>query len=371
MAKNDTLRDSLEDAFEEVQEAEDEQDLGLEGGEVEEAEEADFEEIDGDVDDDEGADVDDDEGADDEEADEDTDTDTDEATDEDTDDDSDDTDGDSGGDESPAPVSWTESGKKAWDKLPQEAKAEVYRREAQINNVLRESAADRQFVDQYLGVMQPYMPLMQQFGAAPLQVIDNFMQTGAVLRTGSPQDKAAMVAQIVNDYDIDIETLDNAISGRIQERQRTGFDPRRVEEVIQRTMGQYMPQGQPQAAPQGGTAPVNVPQEGELEAFAAEAPFYTEVREQMADFFDYAEANRQRMTLQQAYDMALAMRPDLRKAQQQQEAAGNAKANKRRLAKKRRAGKSLRGSSGSNAPRGKKGRTLRDDILSAMDEVDD
>jgi len=367
VAKEVTMRETIEASFEEIDEELDDGDL--EAGGAEELEDEGFEEeAEDDADADESADDDADEGSE-------TDGDAYDPADDDAnldagDDGADDSGGGDNTNQVPPPVSWRGEGKEAWANVPPAAQAEIYRREQEINNTLRETAQDRQFVGQYLNTMQPYMGLLQQRGVAPLAAIQNFMQTGAVLSTGDPQAKAQMVAQIIEEYGVDIPHLDDILSTSANNPQ--GQDN---SQVIQRAvqqqmapMNQWIQQQNNQVQQQNNQQAANINRQ--IGEFASTHEHYDDVKMQMADFFDVAQANQQSLNLEQAYEMALNLRPDLRKVAQQKMKAAQAKANKIKMAKKRRAASSLSNSDGGPRGGGRKSNTMHNDILSAIDELE-
>jgi hypothetical protein len=268
-----------------------------------------------------------------------------------------------------APASWTPEAREAWKKIPPNARAEIQRRENELGRVFRETAQDRQFVDQYLNLMEPYMPMLRSSGIAPLEAVGRFMNTAQVLQSGTTAQKAQMVSSIINDYKVDLQTLDTVLAGMPVPQQAQQLAP---DAMIQQQLApvysfmQEVQRGRQQVAQRTAQQ-----QQAEIQAFAKDKEFFQDLAPIMADFMDVAASRGQEMDLNVAYGMALNSRPDIQKVMQQRAAAGNAAGNKRKLGRKRRAASSVRDSS--TGPRGSSGKTrsLRDDILGAMEDAED
>ncbi len=243
----------------------------------------------------------------------------------------------------PGPVAWRAAAKQHWAELPPEVRQEVARREKDISTGLRESADARRFQGDLEQAVEPYRPLMQGAGVDPLTATKNLWQMAATLQVGNPQQKAQMVAQIIRQNQVDIETLDGLLAGQGTPQEAGGADPG-IAQVIQRELApvrEFM--GNVQQARQTREQQTFTDAQTEMEAFAADPEniFFEDVRDDMADIVELSAKRGENLTFKQAYDRALAMRPDLAQAVQQHQGRRAAVETAGTLARKKRAASSL------------------------------
>lgn len=218
----------------------------------------------------------------------------------------------------PGPIAWRAAAKQHWGKLPAEVRQEVARREKDISQGLRDSADARRFQEQFTQEVQPYEPLMRASGVDPMTATKNLWQMAATLQTGNVQQKAGLVAQIIQQNGIDLQTLDGILAGQVAPQGGQGQDPA-IAQMIQRELApvrQFM--GSIQEARQQREQQTAQTAEEEIQTFAADEQnvFFEDLREDMADMMDLANQRGRKMSLKQAYDRALAMRPELLEATQ-------------------------------------------------------
>ena len=113
-----------------------------------------------------------------------------------------------------APASWKKEAKGDWAALPLHVRQEVYKREMEVERVLKETAPIRQQIQEIQNVVSPYMARIQSAGVTPVQAMNELFKADFVLATGTPQSKAQMMAKLVKDYGVNIEDLDAAIVAR-------------------------------------------------------------------------------------------------------------------------------------------------------------
>jgi hypothetical protein len=155
---------------------------------------------------------------------------------------------------------------------------------------------------------------------------------------GSPQQKAEIVAGLIGQFGIDINTLDNMLVGRAAppEVQQQSAVQQAVQQAVapyQQTMAGIQQQQQQQAQ----QAQNVVAQE--VNTFGAAHEFYKDVRPDMIKILDSAAATSQEMSMEDAYTMACNLHPQIAPIM----AARN---NKTSLADKRRAAVSISGGQG-------------------------
>lgn len=227
-----------------------------------------------------------------------------------------------------APASWRPDIREHWGSLPEPVRAEIARREVEVQRTLQETAEARKTVESIDRVIAPYMPFIKAEGANPLQAIDNMMSTAAKLRTGTAPELATMMAGLINQFGTGrfgnafIEQLDSALAG-----QAPRVDPQQaaVEQVInQRLAPMQNMLTQFQQAQQMQQQQVAQRAQDEVARFLGEAEFGDDVREDMADLLEAAQRKGQSLTLQQAYEKACYLNDSVRSVMQQRQAAKGA-----------------------------------------------
>lgn len=88
-----------------------------------------------------------------------------------------------------APSSWKPAAKAVWANLPQEVRAEIYRREGDFhvgNKPLKDNADFGQRMRQ---VIEPFRQMVEAEGGTPEKSIENYFRTAATLRQGTQEQK--------------------------------------------------------------------------------------------------------------------------------------------------------------------------------------
>jgi hypothetical protein len=206
-----------------------------------------------------------------------------------------------------APASWKPAEKAEWDKVPESVRAAVMRRETETSRALSQSAEARKFSQRFEETIHPYRPLMDAYGVKdPVDAIGPLLATRAALEIGTPTQKAQLVANLIHQFGVDISALDNFLAN-----------------------GPQTPPQAPPVQPQNHFDPTQHPalqplfslaeqfkgyQQQKVEAAVAEVSsleHFETVREDMADVLERAYKAGRVMTMQEAYNRAVAMNPDL------------------------------------------------------------
>lgn len=227
-----------------------------------------------------------------------------------------------------APSGWKAAAREKWKDVPPDIKAEIHRREANIRDVLQETANQRKFAEDFNQMIRPFEPLLASQNADPLGATKSFFQTAAGLVLGTPTQKAQIVSNIIKEYGVDIGELDNVLSGQMAPNSEGNPDPaltRMLDErfaPIQNFMGEFAQMRQQYNANQQTTM------EQELSQFAESHEFFEDVREDMADLLDLASSRKKTLSLEDAYERALQLHPDIIKIiQERKDAAALASVN--------------------------------------------
>ena len=212
--------------------------------------------------------------------------------------------------------------------------AEAERRESDFHKGLSDFKSHSERAKQYDAAIAPYQQHLQRLGVDAPTAIQALMKADVTLRTSDPATKAQYFAQLAREYGIDL--------GQVQ--QPTPQDPQTaylMNQLNELRQTQQMWQNQIQQQEQ-------MKAQQELQLFgSAERPHFDAVRNDMADLLETGKAT----TLQEAYDMAVWMRPDVRQSlidQQLADAQRKALAQAQQQRAKTAAG-SVKGSSPSSA----------------------
>ncbi len=241
------------------------------------------------------------------------------------------------------PVDWAPEVKAKFGDLAPEVQAAIAERERGINETLQQTADIRHQYDNFNQMINPYLPLMQAEGVSdPAVAIKGLLETTAALQMGNPQQKAQKIAGLIQHYGVDIETLDNLLSGQpAANPQMNQFEQMLnqrlapVDQLLQRANQAQAQQVQQQQAEASQT----------IEQFAADPKniHFEAVRNTMADFLDMASSRGQQMTIQEAYDRSCALDPAISASVMQERAQQAALGQEGMLAGKKNAASSIHG----------------------------
>lgn len=240
------------------------------------------------------------------------------------------------------PVSWKPTAKEVWSKLPAEARSEIARREKEMSQFISQNDHHRRFNEQFAQTVKPFENLIRAQNSTPLQAVRNLMTTAAGLATGNKQQKAQIVADIIANYGIDIETLDLTLSGKgAQIRQNSG--PGDVNpQILQMIQPIYGFMDEVRQAREMHEQRRQQEADSLVENFA-DRPYFDDLREEMADILDIAARRGLEMTIEQAYEKAIALNPEVSEIIAKQKAAEKARETGTRLAKARRLASTITG----------------------------
>lgn len=205
-----------------------------------------------------------------------------------------------------APRSWSPAVREHWGVLPREVKDQILKREGEVTRLVNESNQARKVAESLERTIQPYRAFIP---GDPLQAVENVFRTLTQLQTAPAQNKAAIVANIIKSYGVDVNALADALDGQpVQQAQPHGGEYRdpRVDQLLQ----------QMEAQQQRTTKTLTTRAQQELEAFANNAEFLDDVREDMVVLLETGRAT----TYQDAYRKACAMNEEVGKVLSQRKA---------------------------------------------------
>ena len=256
-----------------------------------------------------------------------------------------------------APAQWKPAVREKWNQLPREVQEEVLRREGDSMRLIGSVGPKIRLADEINGHIQPFAERLQANGVSPSAFIGDVFNSVKALTSSNPQEKAEVVANMIQSYGIDVRMLDAMLSHRLQQPQEV-VEARRLAARAESTIHQHQQTIEHQSALEAEKA---------LAAFGADPKheFLDDVRDLMADLI---EANRA-TSLDDAYSAAIWAHPDTRKILLQREAQVRTEAKATRAAAARKASSSVHGApAGSATTPTKANMSVREAVEAAFDE---
>ena len=208
-----------------------------------------------------------------------------------------------------------------WEKAPPELRQAIAQREADfergINNYKSRDAEAKQITD----LFQPYEWMLRNENATPATAIAPLLQTAALLRTGTPQQKSQAVAQMIQQFQIPLDQVASHFGGEQPQPQDNHYN-QLAQQVQQLT--QHITQSQYDAQKQNESRALSV-----IQQFAADPAnaHFEAVQDRMLSLLQAPHVlgdtgnMSEREKLQLAYDTAIRLDQGLSQqifAQQQQ-----------------------------------------------------
>ena len=209
-----------------------------------------------------------------------------------------------------APQAWRGPQKAKWETLDPDVRQEVIRREREITRTLNESAQARHFATNFHQAIQPYMARIQTQGGDPIRAVQSLLAADHMLSTAPKGQRAQLMAKLINDYGVDVAELDAALSGQ----------PRKnpvVDEFGQILQQRLAPIEQFLSAQQQRERQLAQQQQAEMQetiermATDPQYPYFDAVRDTMADIIDIMAKKGKTISLQECYNKAVAMDPQV------------------------------------------------------------
>ena len=211
-----------------------------------------------------------------------------------------------------APQSWKPAEKAKWATLDPDIRQEVLRRERQVTQALNETAQARSIANEFAQTVQPYMARIQSLGVQPVQAVGELLKADYLLSSAPPPQRAAFMAKLIQDYGVDIQQLDLALSG-----QSSQVDPvqAKVDELLQQRLAPLNDfvklQKQQVEEAERQRAEAAAAEVAAMSANTTEFPHFERVRDQMADWIEFAQKKNIHMDLKTAYNKAIMSDPEL------------------------------------------------------------
>ena len=210
-----------------------------------------------------------------------------------------------------APASWSKEGRELFTGADPKLREYIMQRDRQqqegVAKLKHEYEGKAKFAEEMWGEIAPYQQLIESEGGTPAGAVRELLQTAALMRQGTPQQKAQALYQIARQFNV-------PLSG---EQPETPSDPRydALQQELQSVRNEFG-QFRQSAADQQTQA-----LQAEVDAFKAEHPHFEAVRATMGRLIQSGEAEG----LKDAYEKAVWLNPDIRESTlSEQEAAKEA-----------------------------------------------
>lgn len=216
-----------------------------------------------------------------------------------------------------APGSWQPAAREHWAKLPVEAQSEIVRRERETAIALQESAEARQFRQKFAEATTPYEPLFRAQGVDAMQATQFLLQQYSAMSTAPVHTRAQTLANWIRTFlpgDEGVQLLSTALASAPQQAPQQYQPPvmrdPRVDEIYARITQAEQERARSLQA-----------QAGEAISEVENEEFFNDVRLIMADLVEVAGRNGLRLSLQDAYNRAVMMHPEISRVIEQRKVA--------------------------------------------------
>lgn len=258
------------------------------------------------------------------------------------------------------PEFWPQARKDKFNSLAPDVQEMMLDRESEVEKGFTKMDEDRNFGKTLKEVITPYMATIQAEGGTPQGAVKDLLNTAYVLRTGSPQQKAAIVQQVIKQYGINPQLLgisqtQEQASGAQGQQQHAAIPHVNPEEIKRSIMNELQ------------TQQMNDRISQELKAFTEDTKNVhfsnSAVKDYMSSLLGAGKANN----FQDAYDQAVWLVPEIRSALIAAQTQPQQAQRTQEIAAKKKAGSSVSGSPGIVVPNsGNPNRSLREELEANM-----
>ena len=218
------------------------------------------------------------------------------------------------------PSSWKKDYHEIWKTADPKLQEYAYQREEQMRAGVEPLIAKAQFADSMHEVMQPYMNTIRGLGIEPAQAVKALMEADHTLRNSDPQTRMNYFMQLAQSYGINLGNqpmapVDNTVYSLQNELNKIRGEIGSWKEMQEQQQNQVLL--------------------SEINSFAQKHEYFEEARPMMIEVLNRGLAQ----TLEDAYDKAIRLTPELFETVQQQH---NAKLHQQRSMEANRAAKAAR-----------------------------
>lgn len=274
------------------------------------------------------------------------------------------------------PAGWGPAAREQWGKLPAEVQREVAKRERETAQVLERSAQERkqaegarQLASEFVSAVRPFEAMIRAEGSNPIQAVDNLLRTAYQLRTAPPAHKAQLVAAMCKQFGVPLDALDAALAGQApaqgqpqaQPQQYAQPTPPKAQEFRDPRLDQLLARQEQMLHQQ---------YRSETDKFAEDHEFYADVAADMADFVEAAAKRKVDLSLEDAYNRAIALHPEIQQVIQQRAAVKSAATVQAATQRAKAAASSVKPHPAQAAPSASGPKSLRDQLKASWDHAE-
>lgn len=252
-----------------------------------------------------------------------------------------------------APFGWSAENKAKFNALPPEIQDQVLLREDETHKTITKHDEERNLGKSMKEVISPYMAIIQAEGGTPQGAVKDLLNTAYVLRTGTPQQKLGLLAQVATQYGVDLREV-----AQVQMQPGTQGDPayQALQKQVQDLQGRL--QKQDDLHKQSEDAKIS----SLYHAFAADPKNVHSSNPKVQAFMATVLNGGHAESYQDAYDQAINAIPEIRSTLTPVQTQDHAK-RQQELEAKKTAGSSISGGPGlSVANTGNPNRSLREEL---------
>lgn len=261
-----------------------------------------------------------------------------------------------------APQGWTPGAKAKWAALPEDIRAEITRREADMHRTITRQDQERDMGRQFAEVAQAHQDIIGRSGVTPARFFGDVMGAMRTLQGGDPAQKAGLIRDLIMRNQVDARLIfPNPNAPAPQPGAQPG--PAVIPQPVMQMANEWN-QFKTERAREAQEREQRQQQEilDEIVAFRSkpEARFFDAVNDQMVALLQGGIAT----SVEEAYNQAIWTRPDIRAVLAQEETQARAQAEQKRLAalNARRKGGSVKGGVGSASTGEAPNRSLREEL---------
>ena len=245
-------------------------------------------------------------------------------------------------DDGGCPVSLPAAAREEWKNTPQAMKDAISKRERDYAVGIQKHAEGAKRAVHMDRALSPFRQYFAMNGNNPPKTMHDLLATAASLQTGAPLQKAQQVANLIHQFGVDVQALDQILVGDTPQQSPQNQNNQAIHQAVQQAVAPYQQHMQQVQAHQQQVHQKEQSQiAGELETFARDPKneFFRDVRMDMADILDMASNRGLDMSLQEAYRRACALNPEISKVM-------GGRVQQQSVQRKRRASSSVAGSPG-------------------------
>ncbi|MEF8758312.1 MAG: hypothetical protein V5B36_00870 [Candidatus Accumulibacter sp. UW25] len=136
-----------------------------------------------------------------------------------------------------APASLTPALREKWSKVDPQFQQYWADRERDIATKLNDTAEERKLAHEIKEITAPYEPILRQFGVSATAHIKELFNLSHSLNTGTPQQKAQIIYNLINHFKPDAETLGGLFNGK-PVQQQPAQQPVNVQSEVERILAE-------------------------------------------------------------------------------------------------------------------------------------